>query len=81
MDSEKLYTSNSDLKTAVIHVDYDVSYDEKLAGSLKGGLSFASTTESDIVYPSTIQVLFVTACLAIAIFLVGLDRTIVAAAT
>jgi hypothetical protein len=58
--------------------DYYVSHDRESARPSKGS---ASIIELDIEYPSTHRVLFVTVCLAIAVFLVGLDRTIVATAT
>lgn len=57
--------------------DHDVSHDEESARSSKSG----SVEESDIVYPSTLRVSLVTLSLAIAVFLIGLDRTIVATAT
>ena len=83
VDSENLYTSSLRLKTALTDEkrDHDTSYDQESARSSKGDVSVASTIESDIEFPSTLRVLFVTVSLAIAIFLVGLDRTIVATAT
>ena len=81
--SENLYDSASGFKASIADEkrDYDVSHHEMSAGSLKECVSIASTKESDIVYPSTLRVLLVALSLAIAIFLVGLDRTIVATAT
>ena len=82
-NSEKLHSSALHLK--VVFADekrnYDGSYDRESVRSSKGSMSIPSTMESDIQYPSTPRVLFVTLSLAIAIFLVGMDRTIVATAT
>ena len=80
--SENLRTSELCWKTTLADEkgDYNVSHDKESGKSSKGSISVAAI-ESDIVYPSTLRVLLVTVSLAIAIFLVGLDRTIVATAT
>jgi hypothetical protein len=78
-----LSISNLESKTALTDEkrDHDFSYDQESIRSSKRSISVASTIESDIVYPSTLRLLLVTVSLAIATFLVGLDRTIVATAT
>lgn len=80
---KNLSIPNSKSKTALTDEkrDRDVSYDQESIRSSKRSISAASIIESDIVYPSTLRVLLVTVSLAIATFLVGLDRTIVATAT
>jgi hypothetical protein len=82
VDSKHLRPSELYWKTTLADEkgDFNVSHYEESGKSSKGSISDA-TVESDIVYPSTLRVLLVTASLAIAIFLVGLDRTIVATAT
>ena len=80
-DKSNHHTASISCSLANEKHNYYVSHDKESAERSKGSESVVSTIESDIVYPSALRVLFVTVSLAIAVFLVGLDRTIVATAT
>jgi hypothetical protein len=82
VDSESLYTPS--LHWEIIDETNEkqivaASFGQK-PGAMWSGSQTVTTLESDIVYPPTLRVLFVFLSLAISIFVVGLDRTIVATA-
>lgn len=60
---------------------YSINHPQKPAQFSTEGMSILSKTEPDPVYPSTPRVLLITLSLAISIFVVALDRTVIATAT
>ena len=82
VDSDSLYTPSlhwEDIEGTNEKRIVTPSFSQR-SGGMSSGSATINTLESEIVYPTTLRVSFVILSLAISIFVVALDRTVIATA-